>query len=1104
MSDRREVAQGVNILIIEGGGARGLSSLIILDEIMKRIQNVKGLSKLPAVQDHFDFIAGTGTGAVIACMVGRLGMTTNEAIEQYTQLAAVFSERKWMSTTAYKLTTLKNVLKGIVKTATGDENTTMLDDRQDSNTCKTVVFAMSSENINASIPCVFRSYQNSINQMPDCAIWEVLSATMAHPEMFKPVEIELEHLQQSFIGGGIACNNPAKHVLEEVKAAMPDRDISSVVCIGAGHPETIRLKTWNVASAMRLVPTSVLNLTRQIAFDAERVAEEMEKLFRSVPGVYFRFSVDQGLQAVGAAEWEKRNQVVANTRAYMQGARVSRSVSQSVVAVTERKTAVNNKEIVPVVEDGEIQPRNTSHAAGYKACPAPTPDFTGRRDTIEQIVACISGGNTQRCVFVLYGLGGSGKTQLALKTVQQTWDNWTDVVFVDATTHETAMATLAGFANEKNIGNSHDSALKWLGNQRERWLMIVDNADDPDVDIRRYFPTGDHGSILVTTRIKQHAALARGDDSDRQVASMKQDEAMGLLLKAAKLKETSLPAAERQAATRLLEDVGYLALAVVQAGAYIFSAECTIADYYDMFLQHRKNALEQSTRLPVKTNDYKHSVYTTWHMSYKKLGKSAQQLLHFTAFMHHTNITEDIFRRAAANLEKYEPAIPATQSEQEIRAYVSEFLGRFLSTGAWNSSAFRETMTELQSYSLINYDKVNREYTLHVLVHDWASTVIEHPQGVAIDHTALLLAVSIDFDDTIDSLEYKLVVETHLNNLLRRQQIPRANNTARFGEVYYRSSNWKQKERMDRITVDGRKELLGEEDPSTLSSMNNLALTYQNQGKYREAAALQEQLVEIRKRVSGHDHRHTLTAMSNLAGTYYELGRYTDAQSLQLHILDTRKRVYGREDPDTLISMHELAVTYKAQSRYDEAQALLVQVVDAKKRVKGDEHPSTLTSMGELASTYYHQGRYDEAESMQVHVLEVRKRRQGDEHPDTLSTMGNLAATYYAKGRYGEAEELEVKVLGARKRAYGEDHPETLASMHNLARTYHDQGRYDLAGELGKKVVDGEEIVLGARHPSRLVSMRGLLATYKAMGERRSQEYTILADQIAELEKSVT
>ncbi|QRV92256.1 kinesin light chain [Ceratobasidium sp. AG-Ba] len=1054
------------------------------------------LQNQPMVRDHFDVVAGTGTGAVIACMVGRLGISIQQAIEYYIKLADVFAERKLFGTTSFKTTKLQDALKSIVRDVTGDENTRMMDSTENAAKCRTMVFAMSADNLNATLPCTFRSYQGVSNQMPDCPVWQVLSATMAHPEMFKPTDIGLGHLRLSFVDGGLGCNNPTAHVLAEVKAILPSRDMSSLVCIGAGHPDTIQVPQHTAFS--RLMPTNVLNLTRAISLDAERVAQEMEVRFRSAPSSYFRFSVDQGMQGVEVGEWEKLSQVAAHTQAYMRSPVMNKRVDDAVATIAVRKSAIRNERI-----DGEIQIVVPNQGTGYKACPLPTPVFTGREDTIKQIVACISKGDTQRCVFVLYGLGGSGKTQLALKTVQLTKDIWTDVVFVDATTHETAVAALVGFAKEKSIGDSHESALKWLGNRRERWLMIIDNADNPDVDLQSYFPAGDTGSILITTRIKHYAALSRGDDSDSQVGNLKQDEAMGLLLKAAKVKDTGLPASERDAARRLLEDVGCLALAVVQAGSYIFSSGCTIADYYDMFLQHHKTTLEQPTRLPVKTNEYKHSVYTTWHMSYEKLGKNAQTILQLVAFMHHTNIVEDIFRRAAINIQTYEPVIPATQSEQEIYTYIAGFLGRFLSDGAWSSSAFRETMTELQSYSLMNYDKVNREYNLHVLVHDWAGNALDHPSEIGASHTELLLAVSIDCDNDMESLEYKRVVETHINRLLHKQESPSGNSADLFGQVYYCSGNWKQLERMTRIALDSRHKVLGDEDTSTLISQAYLAFAYRNQGKYEEAMTLEEQLVEIRKRVSGHDHRLTLRAMSNLASTYYFLSRYTDAQSLQLHALDTFKRVYGHEDPDTLISMHGLAVMYNAQGQYDEAQALLVQVVDAMKRVKGNEHPFTLTSMHVLASIYHDQGRYDEAESMLVRVLEVRKRRQGDEHSVTLSTMSDLARTYKAKGHCGEAEELEVKVLEVTNRVYGEEHPNTLASMVHLASTYHDQGRYELAEELEKKVVCERNSVFGAKHPETLSSMRKLLATYEAMGERRENEHKVLADQIAELETSV-
>ncbi|QRV95656.1 kinesin light chain [Ceratobasidium sp. AG-Ba] len=1093
MSDRRQASNGINLLILEGGGARGLSSLIILDELMTRLGHYLELEDQPLVRDHFDIVAGTGTGAVIACMVGRLGMSIQRAIQCYVKLAEVFSERKRIGTTTYKTTKLQAALKGMVRDITGDENTRMMDTKE-SDKCRTMVFAMSAHNMNAGLPCIFRSYQGVSNQMPDSPIWKVLSATMAQPEMFKPIEIGPDYLRQSFVDGGFGCNNPTAHVLAEVKAIMSSRDLSSIICIGSGHPDTIQLPQRALSS--RFVPTNVLSLTKNIAVDAERVAQEMEVRFQSTADVYFRFSVDQGMQNVEVGEWEKLEQVTANAQAYLRGLKVSKSVDVAVAAIKARKAAVNNCRI-----DGVIQTSVPDQTIGYKACPAPTPVFTGRRDTIDRIIACISKGNTQRCVFVLYGLGGSGKTQLALKTVQQTKDIWSDVVFVDATTNETAIAALAGFAKEKNVGDSHESALRWLSKRQERWLMIIDNADDPDVDIRQYTPDADHGSILVTTRIKQHVALARGDDSDYRVSEMEPEEAMEALLKAAKTKYIDLSAAEREAARRLLKDLGYLALAIVQAGAYIFSSGCSFTQYWDMFTRHHQNTLESASQLPIKMDEYQKSVYTTWHMSYELLGIDAKRLLHLMAFMHHADIVEDIFRRCAIRLRTYEPEIPATESEKKIHAYVTECLAPYLDkAGAWDSHAFRNKMTVIASYSLINYDKVNSAYTLHILVHDWASTVISHPIDMAVEHTAFLLAVSIDYEDTMESLNYKRVVETHVSRLLQRQEGPSANNAPRFAEVYLRSGKWSQQERLYQICLYARQEKLGREHDATLDSTYRLAYAYQQQGRYREAVGLQEELVEIRKRVSGAESRDTLLAMRDLASTYYYLGRYTNAQSLHQHILDTSTRVHGHDHPDTLLSMHELAVTYQAQGRYDQAEALLLKVVDARKRVSGDEHPETLNSMHVLASTYYRQGRYDEAESMQEHVVEVRKRRQGDEHPNTLSTMGNLALTYLAKGRYGEAEELGVKVLEAMKRVYGEGHPETLISMLNLAGTYYRQDRYEKAEELQKRVVEEQEHALGAGHPHRLLSMRHLLATYHAMGESRRREYNTLEQQIKELE----
>ncbi|KAG8744215.1 hypothetical protein FRC10_010577 [Ceratobasidium sp. 414] len=749
-------------------------------------------------------------------------------------------------------------------------------------------------------------------------------------------------------------------------------------------------------------------------------------------------------------------------------------------------------------------PLTTYQTSGIKTCPAPTPVFTGRQGKLDQIKACISNGARERCVFVLHGLGGAGKTQLALKAVQDTWDMWADILFVDATSRETATRTLEAFAKERKVGQTHQDMIRWLGSWRERWLMVFDNADDPSLALSELFPIGNHGSILVTTRLGNLSLLARGVDSDIAVSGMGPGDALKLLLKTAGMQKSPLAEAEGKAAEKLLEasiSFGYLALAIVQAGAYIRCSQRTIDQYCAMFFKHRKATLEKYRELLVKVDDYQRSVYTTWHMSYIRLGSNAQRLLHLMAFMHHDGITEDIFRRGAVGLPKYKPAIPVTDKEAEVTALVMRSVRPYLdSTSAWDSGAFLTTMTELMSYSLVGCDRANGAYTMHVLVHDWASTVINCPLELAIQCTALLLAVSIDYGNTMESLAYKRGVEVHVNRVLGRQSRPSANNAARFAEVYRLAGKWKQEQKLREIELEGTRRALGDGHDSTLTAMHNLAVAYLEQGKYKQAEQMLSEVVASRKRSSGEADPSTLTSMHQLARTYSLQGRYQKAVSLQIQVADTRKRTLGEEDPRTLSSMYELANTYKSLGQHGQAESLLVQVVAALKRVSGEEHPDTLDAMHALASTYCRQRRYEQAELLQVQVVEARKRVSGDEHHDTLASMSNLAVTYRNQRRYDEAEALQVQVLEAMKRVYGEDHPGTLTTMGCLAGTYWSQGRYDQAEKLQVHVLHVRQRVLGSRHPCTLHTMHELSATYQSLGTQRRKQYEELQAGIRRLE----
>ncbi|KAG8796251.1 hypothetical protein FRC12_002006 [Ceratobasidium sp. 428] len=978
---------------------------------------------------------------------------------------------------AFKASKLEEELKKMVQEATGDENTLMMETQHNEQDCKVMVFAMSEHNMNASIPRIFRSYQGPSNQMPNCPIWQVLRATMAHPELFKSFQIgEESTVPEWLVGGDVACSNPTSHVLAEFAALYPEFHVSSVVCIGAGHARTIQIPKPNPLH--RFMPMNVLMTMKDIATDSERVAQDMAIRFRSTTDMYYRFSVDQGMQDARMSRWQSRSEVAAHTRSYLQKAEVNEQIDKAARSIAASKGALSGADIGGTVRRPAVQ-----QTTGVKRCPAPSPAFTGCERQVSQVVNCLLSRANERRVCVIHGLGGSGKTQIALKAVEWTRDNWSDIVYVDATTRESTIATLKGFAQARDIGDTYEDTLQWLESSPQPWLLVIDNADDPDLGLHKFIPGGSHGSVLVTTRLRRLALLGQGPGSDCSVGQMESEDAIELLFTKARMKDDVVSHEDTESAAKLVEDLGYLALAIVHAGAYIFCSNNSITKYRKQCQNNMQTYLEKYSKLAGNTEEYEKTVYTTWAMSYERLKPHAQRTLGLMAYLHHGGITEEIFERAASHLDRT-LAIPPNDEELATRQYVLDCLTPFLDEdGHWDSSAFSTVMDELVLYSLIDYDRVNEAFALHVLVQDWTCTMIPHAKATALTHTSHLLALSIDWQsNTLETHTYCRGLLLHVNKLQTRPDTSNINDAEFFASVYHEHGQWNAEEMLQARVVDGRKQTLGELHPSTLTIMHNLAFTYLNQDRWDEAEALQVRVLDARKQTLGELHPDTLTSMNNLALTYSKQGRWDKAEALQVQVLDAMKQTLGELHPSTLTVMHNLAFTYLNQDRWNEAEALEVRVLDAEKQALGELHPDTLTSMNNLAGIYFSQDRWDEAEALQVRVLDAMRQTQGELHPNTLTSMANLAYTYSKQSRWDEVEALTIRVLDARRQTLGELHPDTLSSMANLANTYSNQGRWGEAEALEVRVLDASKQALGELHPNTLTSMSNLASTYWNQG----------------------
>ncbi|QRV95536.1 kinesin light chain [Ceratobasidium sp. AG-Ba] len=977
--------------------------------------------------------------------------------------------------------------------------------------------------MNACIPTIFRSYHSANSPVANCPIWQALRASTAHPEMFESMSIEEFGISQPYVDAAMGCSNPIEHVLAEAKKIYPNRRVACIVSIGGGHARTIQIPDSN--TLIRVFPTNAITAMRDIATDNEKTAQAMANRFQAIPNLYFRLNVDQGTQTMKFGDWDRLSEVIAHTRAYISKVQTKELVKRASSSVKNRIGAVPMKYI-----DGEIQLDITAQPSGIKECPTPTSVYTERPEPIQRAIGCLADNSQERRVFVFHGLGGAGKTQLALRTVQQTRDQWSDVVYVDDNSTETLRSTLGGFAVARKIGKTHEDTIRWLSLSTAPWLMVFDNADDPSIGLPQYFPKGAQGRILITTRARELVLLSQGPNSEYNVSSMEPDEALQLLLTVSRINVVGTSMSEKDSAALLVQDLGYMALAVVQAGAYIWRTSCDFTQYRHMYSMKPRQILERYNSSLLELSGYEKTVYGTWILSYELLSQRAQKMLWLVAYLQPDRITVDIFRLAATRSIDIGTDILPTDSIRQSLAAIKEYLSSFLTGGEWDIEGFLSVMKEIMSYSLISYDRVNATYSLHVLVQKWVQTVIPYSSDEALLQSSLLLLMAIDRKEDSRSRVFRRSLELHIDGL-RRYQTSALKYVAReFGyimqeigryseaktlqlqalelyeqflpidseetlwlrselaDTYRYLGSYKEGESIQVQVLETRKRILGDKHPHTLSTMSNLANAYWYQGLHKQAEILQVKVLESSKQALGSEHPHTLAAMSNLSLIYWDQGLYNQAEVLQVQVAKTMKRILGNGHPSTLDAMNNLANTYTRQGRHKQAETLQLQVLEERKQVLGDEHPRTLTAINNLAITYWDQGLYEQAKVLQIQVLEGRKRLLGDEHPHTLNALCNLANTYRYLGLYKKGETIQVWVLEARKRALGDEHPHTLTAMSNLANTYSNQGLHNQAETLQVHVLETIRRVLGDEHPNTLTVMRGLAIMYSSQGQWHKAE----------------
>ncbi|MFG2868134.1 FxSxx-COOH system tetratricopeptide repeat protein [Streptomyces sp. NPDC048338] len=698
----------------------------------------------------------------------------------------------------------------------------------------------------------------------------------------------------------------------------------------------------------------------------------------------------------------------------------------------------------------EGRPRLPSSAGvpGVWNVPGRNPHFTGREAAMTKVREGLVGGR-QAVVHAVHGLGGIGKTQFALEYAHRFASQYDIVWWIDAEqadqipVHYAELATRLGVARPE-AGTDHvtRSLLEYL-RTRDRWLIVLDNADDPGA-FEAVLPTGP-GHVLITSRNPGWKDIVPSHGLD---VFPRGDSVVYLT--------NRIPGIAAQQADALAGDLGDLPLALAQAVGVITSG--MTPDRYRHLLTSKTTALLANGSPP----GYPASLAAAVAIATTGLAEShpqAAELLRLAAFL------------------GPDPIPTAWLETSRDR----------LATLTVDPDDIMWPQTALQPLARSGLARVDHEtFQIHRLTQAIVRDHTGEADATAAEGDVSTLLTAITPADTDAPVFWPTwaALTSHLATRLHAiAPYPPLRRTVIHAGHYLCASGQARAGRD--MAADLRPTWvanLGEDHPDTLAVVFNLATSLAHLGEYGEARRLHEDTLERRRRVLGNNHPDTLQSANNLSSTLDCLGEYEEARRMDEDTLERRRRVLGEDHPDTLQSASNLSNTLDRLGEYEEARRMDEDTLDRRRRVLGENHPDTLVSANNLANAVARLGEYEVGHRLHEDTLERRRRVLGEDHPNTLSSANNLACSLDRIGEHEEAQRLSEETFERRRRVLGEDHPDTLQSAKTLAGALHRLRQFAAAERLLKDTRARSRRVLGEEHPETQDTTENLARVLIALG----------------------
>lgn len=631
------------------------------------------------------------------------------------------------------------------------------------------------------------------------------------------------------------------------------------------------------------------------------------------------------------------------------------------------------------------------------------PHFTGRDEELNDLRLSLNGHEPLRRVQVICGLGGVGKTQLALEYAYRFRDHYKIVWWINADEGATLSLGYAKLATQLGMmipeGTSLDDirhALRRKLNARNDWLLILDNAAGVE-DVKNFLPQDRTGHVIVTSRNPNWDSIAR----PFALRPMKRMDSVQFLLNRTGQKHGK----QDTSVGMLAQALGDLPLAMEQAAACIERTRIDFSGYLKRFETHWAELLGEVR----STADYPDSVEMTWEISFRELQEErprAADLLNLLAFLGPDAIPRHLLRTGAAVLP-----------EDLARVVMSD-------------SLLADAVAALRTYSLIDDD--GRTMGVHRLVGTLVRDRLHETERRKWAEAAVKMLVCAFKFDSQDLASWERSAEL----------LPHALAAAWHAEA---------------SDVAGR---------ACITVLDDAGRYLTKRAQYAEARGLFERALALASRFYGETHPQLSSIANNLGRVHRQLGNLEEARHCFERSMKIDAECYGDADPHLAAVFNNMGIVLQQSGDAEGARQQFEWALEVYRGAYGDDHPKVASIVNNLGYVLRNSGDLAGGKEHFLQALAIAQNNFGENHPTVASILTNLAIVQRMSGELEPARLNLEKALEVMESTNGPSHPSVARACGHLGAVLQDVGALGAARGCFERAFHIDESFYGKDHPN--------------------------------------